>query len=170
MGKRRHEQLGLSDENVLNMYKTMVQARALDERTSILVRQGRIPFTVAGHGQEGAQVGAAQTLTSGTDWVLPYYRDVAVVLSLDMTPREIMLFEFGKPADPNSGGRQMPKHWGYQKLRILSQSSPVATQLPHACGLAWAMRQRNEEGIVWASFGDGVVSKGDFHEGLNFAG
>lgn len=170
MAKQRHLELGLTDDDVLKMYETMILSRALDERASILVRQNKIPFTVAGFGHEAAQVGAAWTLRPREDWVLPYYRDVGVVLSLGMTPLEIMLFEFGKAEDPNSGGRQMPKHWGYRKLRIATQSSPVATQLPHACGLAWAMRLRGEKGIVWTSFGDGVVSKGDFHEGLNFAG
>jgi len=170
MSTIRHRALGLSDEQVLRMYERMVLARAFDQRASILVRQGKIPFTVAGHGHEGAQVGAAMTLTPGRDWVLPYYRDIGVVLTLGMTVRELMLGEFGKAADPNSGGRQMPKHWGCRRLRIVSQSSPVATQIPHACGLAWAMRLRREEGFVWVSFGDGVASKGDFHEGLNFAG
>lgn len=170
MSTIRHRALGLSDEQVLRMYERMVLARAFDQRASILVRQGKIPFTVAGHGHEGAQVGAAMTLTPGRDWVLPYYRDIGVVLTLGMTVRELMLGEFGKAGDPNSGGRQMPKHWGCRRLRIVSQSSPVATQIPHACGLAWAMRLRREEGFVWVSFGDGVASKGDFHEGLNFAG
>lgn len=170
MPNKRHLDLGLSDQDLLDMYETMVISRAVDDRTDILVRSGKIPFTVLGHGQEGAQVAAARSLVAGRDWVLPYYRDVGVVLALGMSLRELMLFEFGKPDDPNSGGRQMPKHWGHRRLRIVSQSSPVATQLPHACGLAWAMRQRREDGIVWVSFGDGVVSKGDFHEGLNFAG
>lgn len=165
-----HRQLGLSDEDVLGMYRTMLTARAFDERTSILFTQGKIPFTVTGHGHEGAQVAAAKCLVPGRDWALPYYRDVGVVLTLGMTVRELMLAEFGKAADPNSGGRQMPKHWGARRLRIMTQSSPVATQLPHACGLAWAMRLKGEKGIVWVSFGDGVASKGDFHEGLNFAG
>jgi len=167
---RRHRQLGLSDDDVLEMYRTMLVARAFDERTSILFTQGKIPFTVTGHGHEGAQVAAAKCLVSGRDWVLPYYRDVGVVLTLGMTVRELMLAEFGKAADPNSGGRQMPKHWGARRLKIMTQSSPVATQLPHACGLAWAMRARKEPGVVWVSFGDGVASKGDFHEALNFAG
>src|SRR5690606_13972198 len=87
-----------------------------------------------------------------------------------MSLNEMMLFEFGKASDPNSGGRQMPKHWGCRRLRVPTQSSPVATQLPHACGLAWAMRVKKERGIVWVSFGDGAASKGDFHEALSFAG
>ena len=170
LGERIHTRLGLSDDDLLQMYRTMVTARAFDERAFILFTQGKIPFTVTGHGHEGAQVAAAKCLTPGRDWVLPYYRDVGVVLALGMTVRELMLGEFGKAADPSSGGRQMPKHWGCRRLKIVTQSSPVATQLPHACGLAWAMKVRNEEGIVWVSFGDGVASKGDFHEALNFAG
>lgn len=166
----RHLELGLDIDDLLSMYRTMLLARAFDERTWILVRQGKIPFTVAGHGHEGAQVAAAQALTPGRDWVLPYYRDIGVVLSLGMSLQDLMLSEFGKAADPNSGGRQMPKHFGNRKLRIATQSSPVATQLPHACGLAWAMRLKREKGVVWVSFGDGVASKGDFHEALNFAG
>lgn len=170
MSKPRHEALGLEPKDLHEIYRNMAIARAFDDRTSILVRQGRIPFTVAGHGQEGAQVAAAKALVPGRDWVLPYYRDTGVVLTMGMTVEEIMLAEFAKATDPNSGGRQMPKHWGYRALKIASQSSPLATQLPHACGLAWAMRLKKEEGVVWASFGDGVVSKGDFHEALNFAG
>lgn len=167
---KRHLDLGLTDQDVLEMYKTMVLARAFDERTSIMVRQGKIHFTVSGHGHEAAQVGAAKALVAGRDWLLPYYRDIGVLLALGVDPKELMLGEFGKAADVSSGGRQMPKHWGNKALRIISQSSPVATQLPHACGAAWTMRLQKEEGIVWVSFGDGVVSKGDFHEALNFAG
>lgn len=169
VGVDRHTSLGLTGADVIDMYRTMLLARAFDDRTSILFTQGKIPFTVTGHGHEAAQVGSAKCLTAGRDWVLPYYRDIGVVLSLGMSVREIMLAEFGKAADPNSGGRQMPKHWGSRRLKIMSQSSPVATQLPHACGLAWAMRVKKEPGVVWVSFGDGVASKGDFHEGLNFA-
>ena len=166
----RHTKLGLTDADLMEIYRTMLVARAFDERTSILFTQGKIPFTVSGQGHEAAQVAAAKCLRPGRDWVLPYYRDIGVVLTLGMSLREVMLFEFGKAADPNSGGRQMPKHWGMKRLKIMTQSSPVATQLPHACGLAWAMRVKREKGIVWVSFGDGVTSKGDFHEGLNFAG
>lgn len=167
---KRHEQLGLNDDDVLNMYRTMLRARAFDERTSILVRQGKMAFTVSGQGHEGAQVGAVTALETGRDWLLPYYRDIGVLLGMGVDAKQLMLCEFGKADDPNSGGRQMPKHWGNRSLKILSQSSPVATQLPHACGAAWSMRLNKQKGVVWVSFGDGVVSKGDFHEALNFAG
>lgn len=151
------------------MYRTMVLARALDERANILYRQGKIAFTVTGIGHEGAQVGAARALRAGHDVVMPYYRDTAVVLELGMTPEEIMLGEFARAADPSSGGRQMPKHWGHKALNIPSGSSPVATQIPQAAGLGLAVKYKREDKVVWVSFGDGAVSRGDFHEGLNFA-
>ncbi|MGI6542401.1 MAG: thiamine pyrophosphate-dependent dehydrogenase E1 component subunit alpha [Limnochordia bacterium] len=147
----------------------MLTSRAVDERASILVRQGKVSFTVGGQGQEAAQVGAAYALSPGKDWVLPYYRDAGVVLTLGMTPEELLLGEFGKANDPNSGGRQMPKHWSYPSLRIVTASSPVATQLPHAVGCALAARLQGEDAVAWVSFGDGAVSKGDFHEALNYA-
>lgn len=151
------------------MYRTMVLARALDERANILYRQGKIAFTVTGIGHEGAQVGATWALRAGMDVVMPYYRDTAVVLALGMTPEEIMLGEFARAADPSSGGRQMPKHWGHKALNIPTGSSPVATQIPQAAGLGLAIKLKQEDKVVWVSFGDGAVSRGDFHEGVNFA-
>ncbi|NLN28248.1 MAG: thiamine pyrophosphate-dependent dehydrogenase E1 component subunit alpha [Firmicutes bacterium] len=151
------------------MYRTMVLARALDERANILYRQGKIAFTVTGIGHEGAQVGAVWALRAGHDVAMPYYRDTAVVLALGMTPEEIMLGEFARAADPSSGGRQMPKHWGHKALNIPSGSSPVGTQIPHAAGLGLAVKLKGEDKVVWVSFGDGAVSRGDFHEGINFA-
>lgn len=167
--KSRHEALGLTPEELIEMYRCMAFARAFDERANILVTQSKIPFTVTGVGHEGAQVGAAWALRKGEDYVLPYYRDIGVVLALGMTPEELMMGEFGRAADPNSGGRQMPKHWGSKERRIISGSSPVATQIPHAAGLGLAVKTQGEDRVVWVSFGDGVVSKGDFHEGVNFA-
>lgn len=165
----RHIDLGLSNDDVMQMYRLMLTARAIDERASILVRQGKVNFTVGGQGQEGAQVGAAWALAPGKDWVLPYYRDLGVMLTLGMTPLEALMGELGKAGDPNSGGRQMPKHWSNPRQRVISGSSPVATQLPHAVGCALAARLQNEDAIAWVSFGDGAVSKGDFHESMNFA-
>lgn len=164
-----HIALELSDGDVLAMYRTMVLARALDERANILYRQGKIAFTVTGIGHEGAQVGAVWALRAGHDVAMPYYRDTAVVLALGMTPEEIMLGEFARAADPSSGGRQMPKHWGHKALNIPSGSSPVGTQIPHAAGLGLAVKLKGEDKVVWVSFGDGAVSRGDFHEGINFA-
>jgi 2-oxoisovalerate dehydrogenase E1 component alpha subunit len=102
-------------------------------------------------------------------WV-PYYRDVVIVLIAGMTPYEIFLGVFSKAEDPSSGGRQMPSHWGSRRLGIISGSSPIATQVPHAAGIAYAARLRGEDTVVGCWFGDGATSEGDWHEGLNFAG
>jgi 2-oxoisovalerate dehydrogenase E1 component alpha subunit len=95
---------------------------------------------------------------------------MGVVLTVGMTPRDLMLGLLAKAADPSSGGRQMPSHFGHAGLRIVSGSSPVATQIPHAAGIALASKLRGEKDATIVYFGDGATSKGDFHEGLNFAG
>ncbi|MBE3599612.1 MAG: thiamine pyrophosphate-dependent dehydrogenase E1 component subunit alpha [Limnochordaceae bacterium] len=159
----------LEPEKLVEAYRLMVLARALDERMWILQRQGKVPFVITGQGQEAAQVGAALALRAGHDIVLPYYRDIALVLALGMSPRELMLSAFARAADPNSGGRQMPNHFSSRKLRILTGSSPVGTQIPHAAGAALASRLRGEDSVVLVSFGEGASSEGDFHEGVNFA-
>lgn len=166
----RHRVLDLSDDDVRRMYRLMLTARAVDERAGVLVRQGKVNFTVGGQGHEAAQVGAAWTLRPGVDWALPYYRDTAFVLTLGLSCYELFLGEYAKADDPNSGGRQMPKHWSNPGLRIVSSSSVVATQLPHAVGCALATRLTGEDAVALVCFGDGASSKGDFHEALSFAG
>jgi 2-oxoisovalerate dehydrogenase E1 component len=93
-----------------------------------------------------------------------------VVLTLGMTPYDVLLGVFARAEDPSSGGRQMPNHWGHRDLRIISGSSPIATHIPHAVGLALAAKQRSSDEVAVCYFGDGAASKGDFHESLNFAG
>lgn len=168
--KLHHEELGLSNEDVLKMYETMLTARRLDERMWLLNRAGKIPFVISCQGQEAAQVGAAFALDNTKDYIAPYYRDMGVVLHFGMTAKELMLSAFAKAEDPNSGGRQMPGHFGQKKNRILSGSSPVATQVPHAVGVALAGRMQNKDYISFVTLGEGSTNQGDFHEGANFAG
>jgi 2-oxoisovalerate dehydrogenase E1 component alpha subunit len=170
MSENRHRALGLRDEDVLEMYKTMLLARRIDERMWLLNRAGKIPFVISCQGQEAAQVGAAFALDKEKDYILPYYRDLAVVLAFGMTPKEIMLSGFAKAEDPNSGGRQMPGHFGKKKNRIVTGSSPVTTQVPHAVGIALAGKMEKKDLVTYVSFGEGSSNQGDFHEGLNFAG
>ncbi|MFC5540293.1 MAG: thiamine pyrophosphate-dependent dehydrogenase E1 component subunit alpha [Bacilli bacterium] len=165
-----HAELGLSDSDVLKMYETMLLARRLDERMWLLNRAGKIPFVISCQGHEAAQVGAAFALDPTRDYIAPYYRDMGVVLHFGMTPRELMLSAFAKAEDPNSGGRQMPGHFGYKKKRILTGSSPVATQVPHAVGVALAGRLQNQHYVSFVTLGEGSTNQGDFHEGANFAG
>ncbi|TWI55930.1 thiamine pyrophosphate-dependent dehydrogenase E1 component subunit alpha [Halalkalibacter nanhaiisediminis] len=170
MTENRHRTLGLSDETVLEMYETMLLARRLDERMWLLNRAGKIPFVISCQGQEAAQVGAAFALDRQKDYILPYYRDIGVVLSFGMTARDLMLSGFAKAEDPNSGGRQMPGHFGQKKNRIVTGSSPVTTQVPHAVGIALGGRMEGKDFVTFTTFGEGSSNQGDFHEGANFAG
>jgi 2-oxoisovalerate dehydrogenase E1 component alpha subunit len=169
-GPSRHRSLGLSDEQALRIYEVMRLARAVDERMWLINRQGRAPFVISCQGQEGAQVGTAAALKPGYDWVAPYYRDAGVVLWFGMTARDQMLSFFARREDPNSGGRQMPGHFGSRKLHIVTGGSPVATQLLHAAGVALASKQRKEDAVTNVYFGEGSASQGDTHEAMNFAG
>lgn len=170
MSKNKLEALGLTDETVLKMYETMLMARRIDERMWLLNRSGKIPFVISCQGQEAAQVGAAFALDKNKDYVLPYYRDMGVVLTFGMTPTELMLSGFAKEEDPNSGGRQMPGHFGQKKNRIVTGSSPVTTQVPHAVGIALAGKMEKKDLVTFVTFGEGSSNQGDFHEGANFAG
>lgn len=166
----KHKQAGLTDKDVTSMYETMLLTRRLDERMWLLNRSGKIPFVVSGQGQEAAQVGAAYALNRKEDYILPYYRDYGVVLAFGMTVRELMLSAFAKAEDPNSGGRQLPGHFGQRKNRIVTGSSPVTTQVPHAVGIALAAKMDRKSTVSFVTFGEGSSNQGDFHEGANFAG
>ena len=159
MTKNRHQALGLSDEEAVEMYRTMLLARKIDERMWLLNRSGKIPFVVSCQGQEAAQVGAAYALN----------RDIGVVLAFGMTAKDLMMSGFAKAADPNSGGRQMPGHFGQKENRIVTGSSPVTTQVPHAVGIALAGRMDKKDIVSFVTFGEGSSNQGDFHEGANFA-
>ncbi|GGD21032.1 2-oxoisovalerate dehydrogenase subunit alpha [Pontibacillus salipaludis] len=170
MTENRHQKLGLSDEEVLDMYRTMLLARRIDERMWLLNRSGKIPFVISCQGQEAAQVGASYALDREQDYVAPYYRDMGVVLSFGMTAKDLMLSGFAKAEDPNSGGRQMPGHFGQKSNRIITGSSPVTTQVPHAVGFALAAKMEKKNFVSLVTLGEGSSNQGDFHEGLNFAG
>src|SRR5690606_6533187 len=128
----RHAALGLTDAQAIAMYEMMQLARRYDERGQLLQRAGKINFHISGINQEPSQVAMAFAMNTDTDWFLPYYRDYAFVLSVGMTVKDLMLSVFAKEEDPNSAGRQMPGHFGCRRLRIVTGSSPVTTQLPHA--------------------------------------
>jgi 2-oxoisovalerate dehydrogenase E1 component alpha subunit len=163
------EELGLTGDDLLQMYRTMLTARLIDEASLRQNRMGRAPFVVPVSGHEGCQIGTAWPLRPGVDVWVPYYRDLGVVLRAGMTPYEVFLGLFSKADDPSSRGRQMPNHWGSRRLKILSHSSPIATQVPHAAGMAYAARYRDEDVVVGCWFGEGATSEGDWHEGVNFA-
>src|SRR5581483_10507897 len=103
------------------------------------------------------------------DWLLPYYRDVALLVALGMTPEQVLLGLFAKADDPNSGGRQMPCHWSWPEMRVVTRSSVIAANLPHAAGIAYAAKLRGLKEVAVVLFGEGATSEGDFHESVNFA-
>ncbi len=164
-----HGALGLSGDDLLAMHRTMLEARLIDEASLRQNRMGRAPFVVPVSGHEGCQIGTAWAMRRGPDVWVPYYRDLGVVLVAGMTAEEVFLGLFSKAADPSSAGRQMPNHWGSEALNIVSHSSPIATQVPHAAGIAYAMKYRGEDGVTGCWFGEGATSEGDWHEGVNFA-
>lgn len=168
-GKATKPSALLSADDLLHWYRVMLLARELSERMWLLNRLGKIYLAVTCQGHEGAQIGSAAALRPGVDICLPYYRDLAVMVTLGMSARQIMLSAFAKRDDLNSGGRQMPCHWSWPELRVLSKSSTVATQIPHAAGMALASKLKGEPSCTIVYFGDAATSKGDFHEGVNFA-
>lgn len=165
----KHAELGLNKEQLLKMHYQMVLARLFDERIWMLNRQGKTAFVISSAGQEAAQVAFANVMQPGHDIIFPYYRDLALVMGLGTTPREIMLGQLARAEDPSSGGRQMPSHFSLARLNINTVSSPVATQLTQAAGAALASKIKQDNKVTLVCVGDGGTSKGDFHEALNFA-
>jgi 2-oxoisovalerate dehydrogenase E1 component alpha subunit len=163
------ERRGLSDEDLRSLLRNMLMQRTLDNRGFQLNRQGKIPFALGSEGHEALQAGAALAFRRGSDVLVPYYRDVGLVLGVGMTPYELLLSMFARAAD-RSLGRQFPNHFTTRERGVLSISSIIAAHCTHAAGVAYAMKYRGERGrAVLCTFGDGATSQGEWHEAVNFA-
>ncbi len=165
-----HADLGLTDEQMIEMYRIMLTARRIDDRMFALQRQGRAAFVVGSSGHEAVQVASALAMDRDKDWVLPYYRDMGVALAWGFPPEDIFLSVFARKTDPMSGGRQLPGHWSEPNLRVLTQSSVIGTQYLHAVGIAHGIKTRGEDAVVAVYGGEGSTSEGDWHEAMNWAG
>jgi 2-oxoisovalerate dehydrogenase E1 component len=181
----------LPASQLVDFYRLMYASRRIDDREIMLKRQQKSFFQISAAGHEALQVAAALATKPGYDWYVPYYRDRALCLALGVTAEEMFQQSVGAAADPASGGRQMPAHWGSQKLNIVSTSSSTATQLLHAVGVAEAGRYLSKfpeaaekstddyrafhdvrfeaDEIVLTSIGEGSTSQGEFWEAISSA-
>lgn len=149
----------LSEEELVEMYEQMRLARHFDERAVSLQRQGRMGTYPPLSGQEGAQIGSAHALDE-EDWLFPSYREHGAGLVRGLSLKRTLLYWMG-----HEEGNQIP-----DEANIFTVAVPIATQIPHATGAAWASQLKDEDKAFLCYFGDGATSEGDFHEGLNFAG
>jgi 2-oxoisovalerate dehydrogenase E1 component len=196
-GKKSRNYEGLTRERLIELYRIMYTSRRIDDREIMLKRQQKIFFQMSGAGHEAIGAAAGMVLKAGHDWFYPYYRDRALCLALGAKPLEMFLQAVGAADDPSSGGRQMPSHWGYKRLNIVTQSSPTGSQILQAVGCAEGGRYfaqhpkaaevpaseyhkksdyryfkdvsfRSDE-VTYVSLGDGTTSEGEFWEAMNAA-
>jgi 2-oxoisovalerate dehydrogenase E1 component len=159
----------LDEDTLKQWFHLMLLGRQIDYRCQVLNRQGRAPFIISCAGHEAAQVGVGWPLKPKYDWIAPYYRDVVLCFRMGLTALDLMLSVLAKPADPASGGKQTPGHFSDSRLNIISGGSPVATQMVHGAGAAYALKMDGTDKVLMTCYGEGAGAEGDAHEAFNFA-
>jgi 2-oxoisovalerate dehydrogenase E1 component len=193
-GKKSKVYDGLTRDQLIQAYRYMYTSRRIDDREILLKRQQKIFFQMSGAGHEAIGAAAGLAMKPAYDWFYPYYRDRALCLALGVQPYDMFLQGVGAADDPSSGGRQMPSHWSYPALNIVTQSSPTGSQILQAIGCAEAGRYyarypkaaevpdskfadyrqfkhvtfQGDE-VTYVSLGDGTSSEGEFWEAMNAA-
>jgi len=170
------ERLGPEDfeeDDLRQHLRTMMLSRRLDQKMLTLLKQGNGHFHIGCAGHEAVQSAISRYSRPGEgpghDWFCFYYRDLCMALSIGMEPREALLAHMAKADDPNSGGRQMPEHFGLKHLNVFTTASPVGAQFNPGLGFGFAVQQRGNDTYAYVSCGEGATSQGDFHEALNWA-
>ncbi|HEY0757510.1 MAG TPA: thiamine pyrophosphate-dependent dehydrogenase E1 component subunit alpha [Ktedonobacteraceae bacterium] len=171
------------------MYAQMLRTRLVDSIAWTAYQQGQLGFVASCRGHEAAQVGSALCIEVGQDFTLPYYRDLGVVLTIGMTPEEVLRTylqarqaptlreQEAQLARQNAGESELEarptsrpvSHWGYHKHNLVTAPAPVATQIMHAAGIAFACKLRKSPSVTIAYCGDGATAESDFRAGITFA-
>ncbi|MCX8277810.1 MAG: thiamine pyrophosphate-dependent dehydrogenase E1 component subunit alpha [Dehalococcoidia bacterium] len=160
----------LSGERLVELYRTMVLSRYLDERVWLLNRQGKAAIAASAQGHEAAQVACIEASDPSKDHYLIYYRQFTAMIALGTEPEEMLRGFLAKEADPMSAARQFPLHGAHPRVDLFNFSNVIATQLPQAAGVALADKLKGSDAVTFVYFGDGASSQGDTHEAMNFAG
>ncbi len=160
---------GLSNDKIIQAYKSMLLTRFTDDRIDTFIKQGKAAFLISGSGHEAIQVALAMAMKAGKDWFFTYYRDNGIATSLGITAEMLFRHVMGKATDPFTGGRQMSMHLGSKELRMPTASSPTGSQYLQAVGAAMSSVFRKTDEVVYVGGGEGSTSEGEFFEAINWA-
>src|SRR5438552_3971616 len=167
--KETEPNYGLSNDEMIHSYKSMLLTRYVDDRIDTLSKQGKATFLISGSGHEAVQVACAMAMKGGKDWFFTYYRDNAIGTALGITAKDIFRHIMGKKTDTFTGGRQMPMHLGSKALRMPTASSPTGSQYLQAVGAALSCVYRETDEVSYVGGGEGSTSEGEFFESINWA-